>query len=727
MRKALILLFILGSLNNVFAQTRKAFNLDDIYKNGLFASRTVLGLRSMNDGKTYVSIETNAATRQKYVAKNNYSDGKVASVLFTEADLKYQGQALPMSTSFNPDETKVLIAKDTEPIYRRSTRASYFVYDLKTKKVTAVSANGKQMFATFSPDGNKVGFVRDNNIFIKDLISGQEKKITTDGKFNSIINGGTDWVYEEEFAFTTAFFWSPDSKKIAYYKFNESAVPEFSLNMFEGLYPSEYKFKYPKAGEKNSVVSIHIYNLGTGLTKNVNTGPEKDQYIPRIKWTPDANVLCVFRMNRHQNKLEYLLADASTGTSKVILTENDKAYIDINDDMIFLGNGKQFIISSRIDGFNHIYLYDLTGKLVRQITKGEWEVTSLYGIDDAKAIIYYQSAESSPLQRDVFSIRLDGSDKKRISTAPGTNKAIFSSDFSYYILDHSDAKTPSYITLNDNHGKLVRVLEDNMRLKQVTNEYAISTKEFFTMTTSEGIHLNGYMIKPPDFDPEKKYPVLMYVYGGPGSQSVADSWAGSQVSWSSYLAQMGYIVACVDNRGTGFRGGEFEKSTYKNLGKLETTDQIEAAKWLGKQSYVDSSRIGIWGWSYGGYMSSLCITKGNGIFKMAIAVAPVTTWRYYDSIYTERYLQTPQENPSGYDENSPINFAKDLKGKFLLIHGTGDDNVHFQNSIMFSEALIQANIPFEQAYYPNKTHNISGGNTTLHLYSKMTDFVLKNL
>jgi dipeptidyl-peptidase-4 len=433
-------------------------------------------------------------------------------------------------------------------------------------------------------------------------------------------------------------------------------------------------------------------------------------------------------MNRHQNKVEYLLANASTGATKTLMTETDKYYVDIEKEQLtFLNNGKQFINVSEKDGFNHIYLYDLSGKQVAQITKGAWEVSDIYGIDQKNGLIYYQSSESSPLQRDVYVIGLNGKGKRKISTQTGTNTASFSTTFNYYILAHSSAKSPSYVSLHTNKGAVIRVLEDNAKAKAKFAEYQLSATEFFSLTTSEGVNLNGYMIKPANFDPNKKYPVFMYVYGGPGSQNVVDSWGASRNMWFNYLAQKGYIIACVDNRGTGARGAEFKKMTYQNLGHYETIDQIEAAKWFAKQSYVDAGRIGIWGWSYGGYMSSLCITKGADTFKMAIAVAPVTTWRYYDSIYTERYLRTPQENAKGYDENSPINFADKLKGKFLLIHGTADDNVHFQNSVMFSEALIQANKSFEQAYYPNKNHGIFGGNTTIQLYTKMTDFILNNL
>ncbi len=727
MKRILVLLLLLSSFS--FAQEgKKDYSLEDIFKKGTFSARGVRGLRSMQDGKTYLSVETDPQTKLRYVAKNNYSDGKLNSILFRESDLIYKGDTLPVSIDFNSDETKVLIPVSEEQIYRRSSKANYFVFDLKSKQITEVSSRGKQLFPTFSPDGSMVAFVRDNNLFIKNLSSGEEKQVTLDGKNNEIINGRSDWVYEEEFSFAQAFYWSPDGKHIAYYKFNETEVPEYSMTMFEGLYPYDYRYKYPKAGEKNSVVSIHIYTLENGATKSVEIGSEKDQYIPRIRWTQNANSLCVLRMNRHQNKLDYLLADAASGNSRVMMTEEDKYYIDIEKEQLtFLANGKQFINASERDGYNHLYLYDMNGKLIKQITKGNWEVTDIYGIDQKKGLIYYQSTESSPLQRDVYVIGLNGAAKRKISTLSGTNSASFSADFSYYILSNHSAKSPIYVSLHENSGKVIRVLEDNAKTKKTYSEYQISPTEFFSFTTSEGVSLNGYMIKPANFDASKKYPVFLYVYGGPGSQNVADAWGGSRSVWFNYLAQKGYIVACVDNRGTGFRGAEFKKMTYLNLGKYETMDQIETGKWFAKQSYVDPNRIGIWGWSYGGYMSSLCITKGADVFKLAIAVAPVTTWRFYDSIYTERYLRTPQENIAGYDDNSPINYAKLLKGKFLLIHGTGDDNVHFQNSVMFSEALIQANKQFEQAYYPNKNHGISGGNTTIQLYRKMTDFVLNNL
>lgn len=725
MNKLLLVFLLLGS--TVMGQTSKEITLEDIYQKGTFSTKSVYGLRSMNDGKTYVSIEYDSITKERFVAKNNYSDGKLAEKLFSEKELMYNDIQLEVGTNFSDNESKVLIAYQSEPIYRRSSKAYYYVFDLDKREVKPISTKeGKQQYANFSPDATKVAFMRDNDLYVTDLRTGNETRITHDGKYNEIINGGADWVYEEEFSFAKAFFWSPDSRKIAFYKFDESKVKEFSMMLYDSLYPTVYKFKYPKAGEKNSIVSIHIHDLSDTSTKTVDIGTEKDQYIPRIKWTQDPNTLLVLRMNRHQNQLEYLFANANTGDTKLILEEKDKYYIDINDDLTFLKDGKHFVLTSERNGYNHVYLYDTSGKLIRSITKGDWEVTSLYGIDEKSGTLYYQSTEGSPLERDIYAINISGNKKRKISTKPGTNSATFSADFSYYILNHSNVDTPPYITLNNTkNGKVERILEDNSLAKQTAISYGIQPREFFQFTTSENVDLNGYMIKPKNFDENVEYPVLMYVYGGPGSQEVANRWARNV--WFDYLAQEGYLIVCVDNRGTGFRGSEFKKMTYLQLGKYETIDQIEAAKWLDQQSYVDKDRIGLWGWSYGGYLASLAITKGADIFKSTIAVAPVTSWRYYDTIYTERYLRTPQENPEGYDDNSPINFVDQLEGNFLLVHGTSDDNVHFQNSVLFSEALIEAGKTFDQAYYPNKNHGISGKNTSIQLFTKLTNFILNNL
>lgn len=724
MKKIFCLLFL---LNAAYAQTKQELTLDNIFKKPIFSTNQQPQVHLLKDGKAYASIRTNLKTGEKQVIKTTCSDAGKVSVWFGESDLKFKGASLPVSINFSDDEQKVVLYNEEERIYRHSFKANYYVYDLKSKKITEVSSKGKQLYATLSPDATKVAFVRDNNLFIKDLTSGAERQITNDGLANYIINGSSDWVYEEEFSLSRAFSWSPDSKKIAYYRFDETAVREFEMTLYKDLYPTTYKYKYPKAGEDNSVVSIHVYHVDEGFTRTMDIKSNKNQYIPRIKWTADPNRLCVLRMNRYQNQLEYLLVNASNGQSQQILTQSDNRYIDINDDLIFLENGKQFILTNDSDGFNHAYLYDITGLLIQQLTKGNWEVTSLYGVDEKTNTLYYQSTERSPLCRDIYAVGLNGVDKKMISTKKGVNSVVFNTDYSYYLLTNSNSTSPPYVSLHKQSGQQVRVLEDNFNVSKLLSEYRLSPVDFFEMNTPDGTVLNGYMIKPADFDPTKKYPVLMYVYGGPGSQMVTDSWGGSNNLWFNYLAQKGYVIACVDNRGTGSRGADFKKITYKQLGKYETSDQIEVAKWLASKNFVDPSRIGIWGWSYGGYLSSLCITKGADVFSMAIAVAPVTNWRYYDSIYTERYMQLPQDNAAAYDESSPTKYAENLKGKFLLIHGTADDNVHFQNSVMFSEALIQANKSFEQAYYPNKNHGISGGNTRFHIYSRMTDFILKNL
>ena len=724
-----ICLFILLLLTLIStAQTQKEISLDDIFKKGIFRQKYVQGQQPLKDGKIYATIVADPANGLNKVVRNRYIDGKVAGTLYSQSEVITGKDTLDISTEFSSDEKKVLLAKNKEEIYRRSSKAWYYIYDLQTKKVKPLSSRGKQLFPTFSPDANKIAYVIDNNLFIKDLSTDKESQITTDGLHNKIINGRSDWVYEEEFSFAQAFFWSADGKKLAYYKFDESEVPEYSIALYGSAYPSQYTYKYPRAGEKNSTVSIYIYHLTNDRIVKAETGREQNQYIPRVKWTGNADNLCVLRLNRHQNKLDYLMVNASDGSSEVILTERDKYYIDIEKEQLqFLKDGKRFVNVSERDGFNHIYVYGTNGKVINQVTKGNWEVTQIYGIDESKGLIYYQSAEASPLQRDVYVTSFSGGYKKKLSSASGTNSAEFSSDYSFYILLNSTINTPPRATLHAQNGDQIRVLEENALLKQSILQYNPPSAELFNLKTSQGVLLNGFVIKPPKFDASKKYPVLLYVYGGPGHQSVADAWGGSRDIWFRMLAQKGYIVACVDNRGTGYRGAEFKKMTYKQLGKFETIDQIEVAKWFGSQPYVDKGRIGIWGWSFGGYLSSLCATKGKGIFAMAMAVAPVVSWRFYDSIYTERFLQTPQENPSGYDDNSPVQFAKNLKGKFLLVHGTGDDNVHFQNSVVFSEALIQANIPFEQAYYPNKNHGIYGGNTSLHLYSKLTDFIFKNL
>ena len=726
MKRLFIIGFSIMLVNNLCAQ-KKNITLEDIWTKGTFAAGGVYGLVSMNDGIHYSTLA------EGKVLQYEYAKASLPEVVVSENDLKMDGKIIPIDDyQFSPNETKILIATGTEQIYRHSTRENYYVYDRKTKVLTAVSNGEKQMYASFSPDGTKVGFVRGNNIFIKDLASGKETQVTVDGSYNNIINGATDWVHEEEFAFSTAYFWSPDSKKIAYYKFDESKVKEFSFNEFnKQLYPTEYKFKYPKAGEDNSIVTIHVYDLVSTSDKLIDIGTETNQYIPRVKWTKDPGILSIVRMNRYQNKLDLLFNNVAKGESKLVYTESCDTYIDIHesqgDYVYFSADNLNFYIMQERDGYNHIYRYDMTGKLVNQVTKGHWDVVNFQGIDEKTKTIFYTASETTATEKDIYSIKTDGTGKKKVSTEKGTHIPEFSKGMKYYINTFSTANNPSFISIYDSKGKQIRILENNDELIKKMAEFDISNKELFMFKTSEGIELNAWMIKPSNFDATKKYPVFLTFYGGPGSNKVNNSFDGRDFFWHQLLAEKGYIVMCVDNRGTMYRGKAFKHATYKQLGKLEVADQIETAKYLGQLPYVDKTRIGTFGWSYGGYLSSLCITKGADYFKMAIAVAPVTNWRYYDNIYTERFMSLPQENASGYDDNSPINHVSKLKGKYLLIHGSADDNVHYQNTMEMVNALVNANKQFDLFIYPDKNHSIYGGKTRLHLYNKMTDFILNNL
>ncbi len=693
--------------------------------NGEFSAKGMDKLQSMQNTNQYTVLNYERTSRSMQIDLFDFATlRKVATLIDTKNQTKLLNGI--QSYSFSSDEKMILIANNTNPIYRHSFTADYFLYNIETKELNKILDQVQE--PTFSPDGKKIAYAKGNNIFIYDIASQSNIKITEDGKKNAIINGITDWVYEEEFAFVRAFDWSKDSKKIAFIRFDESQVPEFSMSIFKkDLYPKIETFKYPKAGEKNSLVSLHLYDVASKSTKNVDLRQYNDFYIPRIKWTNDANVLSAQVLNRHQNNLDLLFIDGNTGAGKVVLNEKDKAYVDITDNLTFLKDNS-FIWTSEKDGFNHIYLYDKTGKLRNQITKGNWEVTNYYGFDEKTKTIHYQSVENSSINRAVYKINLNGKDKVKLTQNTGTNSATFSPNFQYFINTFSTTSQPTIYSLNESKtGKQVQVIENNEALASKLKSYELPQKEFFVLKTEKGNELNAWIMKPADFDASKKYPVFMIQYSGPGSQQVVNQWGSSNEYWFMMLTQQGYIVACVDGRGTGFKGADFKKVTQNQLGKYEVEDQIDAAKVIGNYPYVDKSRIGIWGWSYGGFMSSNCILKGNDVFKMAIAVAPVTNWRFYDSVYTERYMQTPQENPNGYDDNSPINFVDKLKGKFLLIHGSADDNVHVQNSMQMMEALIQANKQFDSQIYPDKNHGISGGKTRIQLYNKMTTFIQNNL
>ena len=724
MRKNTTLLLALFLGMSSWATAQKQISVEDIWQQYKFYPKSVPGFNFQNDGKHYTRLEEND------IRQYDLTTGQFTKSLFSTKEVSrndaFNGEI--DGYTFSEDESKLLIKTETEAIYRHSTRANYYVWDRAKKSLTTVCPDGKQMYASLSVNMDKVAYVRENNLYYKDLTSGKEIQITTDGKQNEIINGGADWVYEEEFSFAKGFQWSPDGKTIAFMRFDESKVKEFTMtNYRDGLYPEYVTFKYPKVGEANAVVSLHLYNLETAKTVKAMTGKETDVYFPRIKWTKDPNKLCIFKLNRLQNELELLLADAETGETTSLLKEKNKYYIDITDDIRFLEDGEQFIWTSEKSGYNHIYLYDMKGKEKAQLTSGDYDVTSFYGVDEKRNLVYYQAAEESPLGRQVYSVNLKGKGKKKMTPAAGTNTVQFSSTYDYYVNTFSTANSASTYAVYTNEGKEVRVIEDNALMGKLQKEYGTTPVEFFDFKTSENVELNGYMIKPPNFDKNKKYPVFMYVYGGPGSQTVNDRFGGFNYWWFQMLAQKGYLVVSVDNRGTGARGEEFKKVTYLQLGKYETMDQIEAAKYLGKQSYVDADRIGIFGWSYGGYMSSLCLFKGNDVFKSAIAVAPVTNWKWYDTIYTERYMRTEKDNADGYLDNSPVYFADKLKGNYLLVHGMGDDNVHFQNTAEMVNALVNANKQFDTYFYPNRNHGIYGGTTRLHLYNKMTEFILNKL
>ncbi len=724
MKKLMLTILAVATIAGSAIAQPKRITLDDIWSRATFRPNGISSIRSMQDGEHYCVLTRSG------IEQYSYKTGEKVGVVCAFSDpMRKKVKPMPPieSYEFSSDEQKILLSAEFEPIYRHSGVSSYYVYNVADGSMQRITMEGKQRLTTFSPDGKMVAYVRDNNLYIMALNSLKETQVTFDGKFNEVINGTTDWVYEEEFAITRGFYWSPDSKRIAFYRFDESNVKQYTMQMWGSLYPENYTYKYPKAGEDNSVVDVLIYDLESQKTLKLNIGSQNDQYMPRIQWTQDPNVLAMMRMSRLQDKMELLLADARTGAIRPLYTEEDNAYVEVPDTWMFLKDGKHMLLTSERDGYNHIYLYDLDGKLVNQITKGSYDVVSICSVDEREGIIYYLSHETSPLNKELYSIDFKGKKKKRLSDKPGWYSASFSANSKYYISTFTDANTPPVYTLHLNNGKLLKTLEDNADLCERMREYGVGHKTFGTLTTTLGTDLNYYIILPPDFDSTKRYPLFFYVYGGPGNQQVTNSYGYSDYYWFHMLAQNGYVVACFDGRGTGGRGAHFKKMTYKNLGKMECEDACEAARWFGKKSWIDENRIGIFGWSFGGYLSTLSILKGHDVFKSAIAVAPVITWRYYDNIYTERFLQRPQDNPRGYDDNSPLNFANLLEGNYLLIHGTGDDNVHFQNAVDMVTALESAGKQFEFRIYPNKNHSIYGGNTRHNLYELMTDFIYRKL
>lgn len=720
-----LLLIACLSVSGLSMAQNKPITLEDIWKNGSFRMKSVPGFNAMKDGKTYSQIDDDNG--RPVINLYDLATGKKIKTLFDNKANGNSGKGLAFSDyAFSKDEQQLLLFCEGQNIYRRSVLWNVYLYETATGRLSKIDTH-KILHAGFSPDGSKIAYVRDNNLYYHDNKTGSITQITRDGERNKIINGNCDWVYEEEFEFTQAYQWSPNGKYLAYYKFDETQVPEYTMTMYDGLYPTPYKYKYPKAGEKNSTVGIYVYDVENPQTLHLNLQEERDQYIPRIKWSRTDSMLAVFRMNRHQNELELLFAHIPDGKISVVHTEKSKYYVEVNDNFAFLPDNRSFVYSSEQNGFNQLFRYDWVSRSQKTISASGADIEGIAGIDEQKKLVYFSAAgNNAPFERKLYASHWDGGKIKCLTSESGTHAVTFCAGNKFFLDKYSSLNQVPIFYLRDASGKIQRTLEDNKGLRNKMAEYKLG-KVQLTKIQGAQHELNAWMITPPDFDSNKKYPVLMYQYSGPGSQMVADKFPVGDYFWHQMLAQKGYIVFCADGTGTGFRGEEFKKQTYKQLGKLESDDQIAVAKNLTQLRFVDAQRIGIWGWSFGGFMSATCLLKGNDVFKMAISVAPVTNWRYYDNIYTERYMQTPEENPEGYDRNAPEKMADQLKGKLLLIHGTGDDNVHFQNSVMLAEQLIQKNKAFEDAYYPNKNHGISGGNTRLHLYERMTRFIEKNL
>ena len=709
MKKIVTFLLIVAASAGAVAQE---ITLDKIYS-GYYRGKGIAGIESMRKTDEYTVLDRSGIIKFSYGSTEK--TGQVAEGSF-EAYI------------FSPDESKILLQTESEPIYRHSFLAKYTVRDLKSNESFALNEGKFVQEPTFSPDGTKIAFIDQNNLFIQDLTTRQITQVTTDGEKNAILNGLSDWVYEEEFGHARLYEWSADSKNLLYIKLDERAVREIAIPLYgKSLYPQELRYKYPKAGETNSTAAAYLYNISTRQNKGLDLSKVRNYYLPNVFATKKGSEMILLSSARTQNATDVLKVNTETGAVTRIFTETDPAWIETDNVTLEFLPDNTFLWASERDGHRHLYWYNTEGKLLKQVTKGQWEITDFYGVDGDRRIAYIQTTQGGSINKVVSRVDLRTGTTTPISKMTGNNAAKFSGNFNYYIETSSDAATPFTYTLKDSHGKTIRQLQNNDELLQKLKTDGMVTKEFFTVPNETGEQLNAWIMKPRNFDPRKKYPLLMFQYSGPGSQQVSNSWETGNTLWFNHLVQQGYLVACVDGRGTGFRGAKFKKVTYLNLGKYEIEDQIAAARWFGRQSYIDAGRIGIFGWSFGGYMASLALTRGADVFKTGIAVAPVTNWRYYDSVYTERFLRTPQENPAGYDENSPTTYADQLKGKFLLIHGTADDNVHFQNSMEFAEELVQHKKQFEFMAYPDKDHGIYSGNTRAQLFQKMTDFLLKNL
>lgn len=702
--------------------------------NGVYWPKQIDGVNPMNDGESYTQLSPD----HKRIVRHSFKTGKEIATVF-DVETARGSKKLPRIDGYimSPDEHRILIQTETKGIYRRSYTAVYYIYDVRNNTLEPLSEGGPQQVPLFSPDGNVIAFARGNNLFLVKLLFGNaEVQVTKDGKFNEVINGLPDWVNEEEFTTNRSFDFSADSKVLAWVRYDESQVPIYSMQEFKGLYPARsefdaypgtYDYKYPVAGQKNSEVKVMTFDIKNRVTRTLDVPLDKDGYIPRIKFTSDPTKLAVITLNRHQSQMDVYMANPLSKVCKLVLREKNEKYVRETAYTQMKFYDGHFSLLSERSGFQHLYWYNLGGQLEAQITKGNFEVTDFYGYDARTGSFYYASTQESPLRRAVYKADKQGRVKK-LSSSIGTNSAKFSKTMKYYMNVYSSAQQPPVTTLCDNNGKTITTLIDNADLKAKV-EKVVGKKEFFQFTTSEGVQLNGWMVKPRDFDASKKYPVVMYQYSGPGSQEVTDSWNlgfyGAGI-FESYLTEQGFICACVDGRGTGARGADFEKCTYLQLGLRESQDQVETAIYLGSLPYVDKANIGIWGWSFGGFNTLMSMSEGRPVFKAGVAVAAPSNWKYYDTVYTERYMRTPNENAAGYAIN-PMERAANLSGSLLLIHGTADDNVHFRNVAEMSEALVQANKQFEMQIYTNRNHSIYGGNTRYHLLTRMCDFFKRNL
>ena len=692
---------------------------------GDFRQETLSEVHPMADGETYAQISADG----KRIVTYSFKTGKEVGVLFDATTARGAQIGRVQGYIVSPDGRRLLIQTNAKPIYRRSFTAEYYIFMIQNNKLEPLSDGGPQQTPVFSPDGNQIAFVRDNNIhLVKLLYDNAESQVTKDGKRNEIINGIPDWVYEEEFSTNSSMVFSADSKQIIWIRYDETDVPQYSMQLFKGLspeqeqyrdYPGFYTYKYPIPGKQNSKVKVLSYDIKSHQTRTIDLPLDADGYIPRIKMTNDPERIMIFTLNRHQDDLKIYMANPLSTVAKLIIEDKVDKYVKEETFEDVQISDKYILLPSERDGYNHLYLYNHNGQLMRQIVNDNYVVKSVYGVDDATGDVYFAANPTGATEQQVMVAHPNGK-IETLSQKPGVNNAIFSTNFKYFINIWSDIDNPMQYTICQNNGKQLQMLIDNHELKNKLSKYDLGKKELFQFKTSEGVTLNGWIVKPADFNPSKQYPVIMYQYGGPGNQQVLNQWSigmnGNGAILEQYLCQQGYICVCVDNRGTGGRGAEFEKCTYLRLGELESRDQVETALWLGQQSYVDKNRIGIWGWSYGGWNTLMSMSEGRPVFKAGVAIAPPTNWRFYDTIYTERYMRTPQENPKGYDEVNPIARAGQLHGALLICHGLADDNVHYRNSAEYVEALVQADKDFRQLVYTNRNHSIYGGNTRRHLF-----------